>query len=87
MYDLLPQDTSYHVLLREREVDRILQASNLGSITMLDSPVHDFLKLPAFMTGVEVRVGSRVVLYPVPCDHHDLGIARDRLPDQFDAVI
>jgi len=73
--------------MREREVDRILHASNLGSISMLDSPIHNVLEFPACMTGIEVRVGFRVVLYPVPRDHHDLGITHDRLPNQFDAVI
>jgi hypothetical protein len=73
--------------MREREVNRILPPSNLGSVTMLDSPIHDFLKFPTCMKGVEVRVGFVVVLYPVPSDHRDIGIAHQRLPDQFDAVI
>jgi hypothetical protein len=80
-------DTSYIVLMREREVDRVLHASNRGSISMLVSPIHDVLKFPTCMTGVEVGVGFCVVLYPVPSDHHGFGIAHDRLPDQFDAVI
>lgn len=84
---LITQDASYTVLMREREINRILHPSNLGSISMFHSPVHDVLKFPTCMTGVEVGVGLFVVLHPVPHDRRNLGMAHNRLPDQFDAVI
>jgi hypothetical protein len=54
---------------------------------VVDSPIQDFLEVPALMTGVEVWVRVFVILHPVPCDHRHVGIAHDILSDRFDAVI
>jgi hypothetical protein len=72
------------------EVDGIFEASNLGFLDMdgvFDRPIHEFLKVPTSMTGVEVRVRIRASLHPVPCDHCRVGIAHDLLPYHFDAMI
>jgi hypothetical protein len=72
------------------EVNRIFRARNLGFIDMnciLDSPIQDFLIVPALVAGVEVGVWGMVSLNPVPCDHRHVGIAHGILSDHFDAVI
>jgi hypothetical protein len=72
------------------EVNRIFGATDLGFIDIdrvFDRPISDFLKVPASMTSVEVRVRDRVSLHPVPCDHRHISIAHNILPHHFDAVI
>jgi hypothetical protein len=89
-YDILHESRHEGVRPSPGEVNGIFEASNLGFIDMnsvLDRPIHDFLKVPASMTGVEVRVRDLVSLHPVPCDHRRVGIAHNILPYQFDAVI
>jgi hypothetical protein len=81
---------SRRVGVRSGEVDGIFVANNFGFFDMdsvFDRPIHEFLKVPTSMTGVEVRVRIRVPLHPVPCDHRRVGIAHDILPNHFDAMI
>jgi len=51
------------------EVNRVWVASDLGFSEVdgvFDRPIPDFVKVPASMTGVEVRVRGRLSLNPVP---------------------
>lgn len=54
---------------------------------MLDSPIHDFLVVPALVASVEIRPWVFVSLNPVPCYHRHVGIAHDGLPDHFNTMI
>jgi hypothetical protein len=55
--------------------------------SVLDTPIQDFLVVPALVAGVEVRVWGFESLNPVPCYHRHIGIAHDVLPDHFDTMI
>jgi hypothetical protein len=79
-----------HQIGGQVHVNCIFETSNLGSIDMdsvLDTPIQDFLVVPALVAGVEVGVRGFESLNPVPCYHRHIGSAHDALPDHFNAMI
>jgi hypothetical protein len=71
------------------EVNCILKPSKhrLRDMNSLNSPIQDFLEIPALVAGIEVRVWGFESLNPVPCYHRHIGIAHDGLSDHFNAMI